>query len=111
MGLKLDGLTNDCSVHFVKAFWSLTEQNAFLVQLSESWVADVIVLVQSAVKMMSQSIKIRQWLEVPSSELTVQGTGGEMQLKPPSVHIGYKPIPLLLLSNKWRGSQVRLSSM
>ena len=28
MGLKLDSLTNECSVHFVKAFWSLMEQDA-----------------------------------------------------------------------------------
>lgn len=64
-------------------------------------------LLQSAVKILSQSIKIRHWLEVPSKELKVQAAGGEVEIKPPSVHIGYKPIPLLLLSTKWRGSQVR----
>lgn len=32
MGLKLDSLTNECSVHFVKAFWSLMEQDAVKVR-------------------------------------------------------------------------------
>ena len=33
MGLKLDSLTNECSVHFVKAFWSLMEQDAVKVTM------------------------------------------------------------------------------
>ena len=32
MGLKLHFLTTDCSVHFVKAFWSLMEQDAVKVR-------------------------------------------------------------------------------
>ena len=58
--------------------------------------------------MISQSVEISHWLEVPAKELIVQNKDGEdVQMKPPSVHIGYKPIPLLLLSYKWRGAQVR----
>lgn len=65
-------------------------------------------LLQSAVKMLSQSVEVSHWMEVPSKEIKVQTSGGEVEVKPPSVHIGYKPVPMLLLSYRWRGSQVRL---
>jgi hypothetical protein len=58
-------------------------------------------------KMVSQSVEIFHCMEVPAKEVQLKGTdGGVIEVKPPSVHIGYKPIPLLLISYKWRGSQV-----
>ena len=60
--------------------------------------------------MVSQSVEIYHWMEVPAKELTVKGRDGkDVEVKPPSVHVGYKPIPLLLISYKWRGSQVSWS--
>ncbi len=56
--------------------------------------------------MFGQSVEICQWMEVPSKAVTIAGSKGEVEVSPPSVHIGYKPIPLLLISYRWRGSQV-----
>ena len=61
---------------------------------------------QSAVKLVSQSTKVNQRLEVPSREVRVKTASGEVEVKPPSVYLGYKPVQLLLLCTKWRGSQV-----
>lgn len=57
-------------------------------------------------KLVAQSIGVRSWLEVPARDITVQGTKGEVVVKPPHVGIGYKPLRLLLLSHKWREGQV-----
>ncbi len=64
------------------------------------------VLWQSAVKMFSQSVEICHQMEVPAKALKVSCSSGEVEINPPSVHIGYKPISLLLISYRWRGSQV-----
>lgn len=57
--------------------------------------------------MISQSVEIHRSMEVPAKEVKLKGIdGSDVEVKPPSVHIGYKPIPLLLISYKWRGSQV-----
>lgn len=57
--------------------------------------------------MLSQSVEICQWMEVPAKEVKLKTTDDvEVEVKPPSVHVGYKPIKLLLISYKWRGSQV-----
>ena len=43
--------------------------------------------------MMSQSVEICQWVEVPAKEVRLNTKDGtEIEVKPPSNFIGYKPI-------------------
>lgn len=65
------------------------------------------VIMQGAVKLIGQSVEICTYLEVPAVDIKIQTDSGEVTIEPPSVHLGYKPIPLYLLSYKWRGSQVQ----
>ena len=58
--------------------------------------------------MFGQSVEITHRMEVPAKAVKVSSTSGEVEINPPSVHIGYKPIPLLLISYRWRGAQVRM---
>lgn len=60
-------------------------------------------------KLIAQNIGIRNWLEVPAKNITMQGSKGEVEIKPPLSDMGYKPIRLLLLSYRWREGQVKLS--
>ena len=57
-------------------------------------------------KFVAQSISVRSWLEVPAKSFTIQGSKGEVEIKPPHIGIGYKPLRILLLSHKWREGQV-----
>lgn len=57
-------------------------------------------------KLVAQSIGVRTWLEVPAKNITVQGSKGPVEIKPPHIGLGYKPLRLLLLSHKWREGQV-----
>ena len=57
-------------------------------------------------KLVAQSIAVRTWLEVPAKEVTVQGSKGAVDIKPPHIGLGYRPVRLLLLSHKWREGQV-----
>ena len=59
-------------------------------------------------KLVAQSIGVRNWLEVPAKNITVMGSKGEVEIKPPHIGVGYKPIRLLLLSHRWRAGQVTL---
>lgn len=62
---------------------------------------------QNAVKMLCQSVEICHSMEVPAKEVKLKNKdGNDVEIHPPSVHVGYKPVPLLLISYKWRGSQV-----
>jgi hypothetical protein len=57
-------------------------------------------------KLVAQSIGVRSWLEVPAKDITMQGSKGPVEIKPPHTGLGYKPLRLLLLSHKWREGQV-----
>ena len=59
-------------------------------------------------KLVSQSVEILQWIEVPSQEIAFEVNDDKVVIKPPSAYLGYKPIQLMLISYKWRGAQVRL---
>jgi hormone-sensitive lipase len=92
MGLKLDELTRMSSVYFVKAFWSIMEQDA----------------VKAALNLISHSVEISHSLEVPAKNIVMEGSKGQVTLTPPfSEQLGYRPIPLLLVSHKWRSGQNR----
>ena len=74
--------------------------------------------------LISHSVEISQSLEVPAKNIVMavllllepvescdcvflQGPKGKVTLTPPfSEQLGYRPIPLLLVSHKWRGGQV-----
>lgn len=77
MGLKLDELTLMSSVYFVKAFWSIMEQDAVKVSLvvmrpvlSEHPPSSLIP--QAAVNLISQSVEISQSLEVPAKNIVME---------------------------------------
>ena len=57
-------------------------------------------------KLVAQSIGVRTWLEVPAKDITMEGSKGPVEIKPPHIGLGYKPLRLLLLSHKWREGQV-----
>ena len=57
-------------------------------------------------KLIAPSVEIRHWLEVPAKPLKMEGTLGEVEVKPPYSDIGHKPVRLLLISHKWRDGQV-----
>ena len=62
---------------------------------------------QGAMKVIGQSVDIRQVLEVPAKSIKIEGSNGEVEIQPPNFDLGYKPVPFLLLSSKWREGQVR----
>ncbi len=64
---------------------------------------------QKGMKVMSQSVDVKHMIEVPAKTLKIEGSTGEVELIPPSGTLGYKPIPLLLLSHKWREGQIPVS--
>uniref|UniRef100_A0A1X7TZZ6 Hormone-sensitive lipase n=1 Tax=Amphimedon queenslandica TaxID=400682 RepID=A0A1X7TZZ6_AMPQE len=89
-GVKIAELTDDCSIYFAKAFWSLTEQTA----------------VKTAVKLVSQSVDVSETLEVPAKNVTVDSVnGGSVTLQPPFSDLGYRPISVSLISHKLRDGQ------
>ncbi len=58
----------------------------------------------------SHSVDVKTTLEIPAKTIKLEGTKGEeVELIPPSGTLGYKPIPLLLLSHKWREGQQTVS--
>jgi hypothetical protein len=61
----------------------------------------------AAMNLISHSVEISHSLEVPAKNIVMEGTKGKVTLTPPfSEQLGYRPIPLLLISNKWRDGQV-----
>ncbi|CAI8049801.1 Hormone-sensitive lipase [Geodia barretti] len=96
MGLKLDDLTLMSSVYFVKAFWSIMEQDVVKAAMG------------AAMTLISHSVEISHSLEIPAKNIVMEGTKGKVTLTPPfSEQLGYRPIPLLFISNKWRDGQNR----
>ena len=65
--------------------------------------------VQGAMKVIGPSVDVRQSLEVPAIPIKMEGEEGEVEIQPPSTGIGFKPIPLLLMSHKWREGQEPVS--
>lgn len=59
-------------------------------------------------KVIGQSVDIRQVLEVPAKTIKIEGSNGEVEIQPPTSDLGYRPVPFLLLSSKWRDGQVSL---
>ena len=79
MGLKLDELTLISSVYFVKAFWSIMEQDAVKVwtlcmslHVHAGWSDSVCVCVtQAAMNLISHSVEISHSLEVPAKNIVL----------------------------------------
>lgn len=68
-----------------------------------------VLFIQKGMKVIGQSVDVKQIIDVPAKSLKIEGSKGEVELIPPSGTLGYKPIPLLLLSHKWREGQTPVS--
>ncbi len=65
---------------------------------------------QKGMNVIAHSVDVKHTLEIPAKTIKLEGTKGEeVELIPPSGTLGYKPIPLLLLSHKWREGQQPVS--
>jgi hormone-sensitive lipase len=90
-GVKIADLTEDCSIDFTKAFWSITEQTA----------------ITTVAKFVSLNVDVSECIEVPAKDISVLSslTGESVQIRPPFSDLGYKPVPLTLISFKHRDGQ------